>query len=139
VGEGGDCLKGLRGGLERLARSISDLGLHSLVVFGSRARGDCLRDSDIDVLVVAEGFEGRPFYEREYLVLERYRGGLPVEPWCYTPKEVLGALEGRPRLDVLDALEYGVVIVDDGFWERARRLYNARRPRRTPYGGVALD
>ena len=125
--------------LGRLAERLSPLiGLRSLVLFGSVARGLALRESDVDVLVVAEGFRGLPFYEREYIVLRSYTGSLALEPWCYTPEEAWRALLERPRIDVVDALEYGVVVFDGGFWEKLRRAYMQRRPRRTPYGGIRL-
>ncbi len=124
----------LRGFADRVSRV---LGLRSLVVFGSYARGEALRDSDVDVIVVAEAFRGLYFYEREYMVHRLYRGSLPLEPWCYTPEEVVESLEQRPRLDIVDAVDYGVVVYDDGFWEELRSRYRGRY-RRTWYGGLKI-
>ena len=127
MGEGEDPGRGegVTGALRRLASRLERLGLRSLVLFGSRARGDSLAESDVDVIVVAEAFRGLPFYETEYLVLREWDSPEPLEPWCYTPEEArAGALE-RPRLDIVDALERGVVVYDDGFWEALRREYLA--------------
>ena len=125
--------------LEGLAeRAAKKLGLRSLVVFGSYARGLQLRESDVDVLIVAEAFEGLPFYEREYMVLKLYQGNHPLEPWCYTPREVLEALEKKPRIDLADALRHGIVVYDDGLWSMARKRYTGRF-RWTSYGGLKLS
>ena len=123
--------------LARLVDALRDLKVRSIVLFGSRARGESLKDSDYDVLIVADGFDGMPFYEREYLVFSRYKGRLYLEPWCYTPREIIESLEKRPRIDIVDAVEHGIVVYDDGFWERIRRRYKGRW-RLTEYGGVYL-
>ncbi|AEM38450.1 DNA polymerase beta domain protein region [Pyrolobus fumarii 1A] len=123
--------------LSKLARILRvRLGLRALILFGSWARGEQLRESDIDILVVAECFRGQPFYEREFLVYKLYRGKLPIEPWCYTPEEVVEAALRNPRLDVIDALDHGIVVYDDGFWKELRA--KAIRWKRTSYGGIAL-
>jgi predicted nucleotidyltransferase len=36
----------------RLAGRLADLGAHRVILFGSRARGDSTRDSDIDIIAV---------------------------------------------------------------------------------------
>ena len=127
------------GELRRLAEKLKVYKLRSLVLFGSYARGEQLAESDVDLIVVAEGFNGLPFYEREYLVYKMYSGKLPLEAWCYTPREVLEALQGRPRIDIIDALENGIVIYDDGFWTSLRQSGVWRRYRRTWYGGLKLN
>ncbi len=123
--------------LRRLAERLKGYGLRSMVLFGSRARMKHLRESDVDVLIVAEGFEGLPFYEREYIVQKLWSQEYPLEPWCYTPRELLEAVE-KPRIDVVDALDYGIVVYDDGFWSEVRRRYG-HRYKRTPYGGIILE
>ena len=137
MGEEAPSLREVIEELRVLAERLRGLGLRSLVLFGSWARGEQLRDSDVDVLIVAEGFRGKPFYEREVLVLRLYGGRLPLEPWCYTPEEVVEAVTRRPRIDVIDAAQRGIPVYDDGLWERVSRL--ARRWRRTGYGGVVLE
>lgn len=63
-----------------------------VVLFGSRARGDHLADSDIDIIVVSGAFEGIHFTDRasliiKALVVEGVRVGVDVELFCYTPGE----------------------------------------------------
>ena len=57
------------------------------ILFGSRARGDALSTSDLDLILVSPRFASLPFLERPVRVLEvlGYPGGL--ELLCYTPEE----------------------------------------------------
>ncbi len=57
------------------------------IVFGSRARGDALSTSDLDLILVSPRFASVPFLERPVQVLESldYPGGLEI--LCYTPEE----------------------------------------------------
>ena len=57
------------------------------IVFGSRARGDALSTSDLDLILVSPRFASVPFLKRAPQVLESldYPGGL--ELLCYTPDE----------------------------------------------------
>ncbi|RLF24848.1 MAG: hypothetical protein DRM97_02845 [Thermoprotei archaeon] len=90
--------------------------VRSIVVFGSRARGRWKPWSDVDVIVV----------------LKRAPKGLArvlsmpyaplVEPWVYDENEFYEAMR-RFDVAVLDALEHGIVIHDDGFWKEARRFF----------------
>ncbi len=59
----------------------------SVFLFGSRARGDFLEESDWDLLIVSPDFEGIPFPDRGTFVLKK----LPlrrVELLCYTEEEL---------------------------------------------------
>ena len=58
-----------------------------VIIFGSRARGEHLEDSDIDVLVISDKFEGVDFRER---IIKAYgwwdkKQGLDII--CYTLEE----------------------------------------------------
>ena len=125
--------------VRELVKCLAKHGLKALIIFGSIARGDALKESDLDVLVIAEGFRNKPFYEREYMVLKCWRGEHALEPWCYTPEEVERAISKKPRIDIVDALEHGIVVYDDGTWERLRKAYMRRKLKRTWYGGVKLQ
>lgn len=88
--------------------------IRSLLVFGSRARGDYKPWSDIDVVVVAENLPKVKRWEILWVG--------EVEPRGYTPEEFLEAL-WRLDLTALDACDEGRVIYDDGFWQEARGLF----------------
>jgi hypothetical protein len=96
-----------------LRRVDERFALERAVLFGSRARGDELKESDYDLLLVSEGFRALPFAERIAAVLDLWDLPEGLEPLCYTPEEFerkLGEIgivaqalrEGRP-LKVLSA------------------------------------
>ncbi len=58
-----------------------------VIVFGSRAKGEADRWSDLDVIVVSDGFNGRRFVDRAGDLLEAVDSPLELEPLCYTPEE----------------------------------------------------
>ena len=58
-----------------------------IILFGSRARGDHLLDSDIDLLIVSKKFEGMPWRERIIKVFGNWDRKQMLEPICYTPEE----------------------------------------------------
>ncbi len=61
-----------------------------LILFGSRARGDELVDSDYDLIVISERFSGIPFPRRAVEVWRvLLRSGVlgDFEFLCYTPRE----------------------------------------------------
>jgi predicted nucleotidyltransferase len=78
------------------------------IVFGSRARGDALSTSDLDLILVSPCFASMSFLERPVRVLESlgYPGGL--ELLCYTPAEFEGKREELGIVRV--ALEEGITL-----------------------------
>lgn len=86
-------------------------------MFGSRARGDHRRGSDIDLVVVSDALGALRWDERIGLLLEGWRERPALEAVGYTAEELL-------RLDhllLVDALHDGRPLCDDGIWETARR------------------
>ncbi len=82
-----------------------------VILFGSRARGDHLLDSDYDLIVVSPRFQGMPFSRRAAVILkELYRRGVygDFELLCYTPEEL--RRKAREIGVVAVALEEGVEI-----------------------------
>lgn len=69
---------------EALAREFK---VEKLILFGSRARGDHLKDSDIDLVVISPDFRGMHFLERVRRVARLWDGALRLEPLSYTPEE----------------------------------------------------
>ncbi|MEM2282057.1 MAG: nucleotidyltransferase domain-containing protein [Candidatus Hadarchaeales archaeon] len=72
--------------LRRIFRN-SPVKVEGAYLFGSRARGDFLEESDWDMLVVSSAFAKIPFPERATYPLRK----LPlrrVELLCYTPDEI---------------------------------------------------
>ncbi len=70
------------------ARSLhQQIDAQKVILFGSRARGDWLRESDYDFVVVSERFEGVPFPQRPVDLYQYWQGHPGVELLCYTPEE----------------------------------------------------
>ena len=65
----------------------SEFSPEKLLLFGSRARGDHLMQSDIDLLVVSKKFEDIPFRERMIRAYGMWDKKEDLEQICYTPKE----------------------------------------------------
>lgn len=76
-----------------------------VLVFGSRARGDALVESDVDLLVVSDRFNGIAFLNRAVDVLQHLAPPFGIDLLCYTPEE----FDSK-------RLEYGIVsqAVEDG-------------------------
>ena len=61
--------------------------LDKALLFGSRARGDYLIDSDVDLILISNDFEKLPFRKRMGEVLDLWKGDVDLEVICYTPIE----------------------------------------------------
>jgi len=97
---------------ERVVKAIRErIPDARVILFGSRARGDALKDSDIDLIVVSKVFEGMHFTDRASYVLRILweADTLPpvdVDLLCYTPEEFE---ERRREISIVrEALLYGV-------------------------------
>jgi len=58
-----------------------------ILISGSRVKGTATKDSDIDVIIVADAFFGVPFVRRMVLVMKSARFKKHVDYFCYTPEE----------------------------------------------------
>lgn len=58
-----------------------------MILFGSRARGDNLQESDVDVIIVSKRFQNVPWPRRIGEVAQLWDGLVTLEPLCYTPEE----------------------------------------------------
>jgi len=58
-----------------------------VIAFGSRARGDALLDSDVDLLIVSERFRQMPFLDRASSVAVDLDLPFAADLLCYTPEE----------------------------------------------------
>jgi len=131
-------------GCDELGRDVEDgvrqyvellkgrkLQLHTVIVLGSRAKGGWTPQSDVDVTIIASNLpkEGRNFLTKRLFDLRRriilsdrplYLG---VEPsGCCSKEEFLKRLEGLD-ITALDAVFYGRIIYDDGFWLKVKERY----------------
>lgn len=120
-----------------LLRDLLGERLVSIMLFGSIARGDWDRDSDIDVLVVAEGWEDKPAWAR-IKELRRAKEALEESPdysealragyWPIVQNYPLSVEEAKGFNRIyLDALIDGIIIYDrDGFLSRVLQSLRKR-------------
>lgn len=74
--------------LKRIKTKLSKkYHLNKILLFGSRARGDELQTSDLDLIVVSKDFKNIPFKKRPDDFLDEWRLPIDFEVICYTPKE----------------------------------------------------
>jgi len=121
--------------------------LLGVVLFGSVARGDWRRDSDIDLMVVVDGWEGKPVWERLrelYEVRERLRGTeeyrralkagyIPViQHYPLSRGEAL-----KFRMAYLDVLLDGIVVYERGGF--VSEVFRSLRERLSRQGAVRVQ
>ena len=119
----------------------SSLKVRSIVVLGSRARGDWKPWSDTDIVIVAENFPEE--YGKRLAALHREKTwGIAMEARAYTPNEFIDAIIGLD-LTALDAVYEGKRIFDDGFWEKAKETFRitkkAYKLKRIKNGWIAKE
>lgn len=62
--------------------------IEKAIFFGSRAKGDYLKDSDFDIMLVSEDFKGIFFTKRISMTYKFWKHfPFEIEPLCYTPDE----------------------------------------------------
>ena len=94
--------------ISELKRMKKKLKIGSIFLFGSRARGEELLTSDVDVIVVSKKFEGIPFRKRPDTFLDYWTLPVDLEVLCYSPDELK-----RKRKEiglVQEAMKQGVAV-----------------------------
>lgn len=90
---------------KKLAKAFS---ISKIIFFGSRARGEEEKFSDIDLIIVSDDFKDMDFFERVSKMYDYWTEEIPVDFLCYTKKE-FNKLHKKVSI-VKDALDYGIVI-----------------------------
>jgi predicted nucleotidyltransferase len=91
--------------LKRLKR---ELGVVEVYIFGSRAYGNPLLESDLDMIVVSEEFGKRSFIENMELLSRMWDGSFTLEMFPYTPEQLRKYAERKTV--VSEALRKGIRI-----------------------------
>ena len=63
------------------------LPVNKMILFGSRAKGKCGRDRDVDLIIVSPKFKKLDFFERGAKMYDYWDLNYPVDFLCYTPEE----------------------------------------------------
>jgi len=97
--------------LEALSRVIN---VEEAFIFGSSVKGDWLKESDVDLVVISRDFEKMPFIKRLDLIEEiqwKQRIKPHIEVFPYTPRELREKLEASAV--IRDASRY---------WRRVQKV-----------------
>ncbi|MBI4140962.1 nucleotidyltransferase domain-containing protein [Candidatus Woesearchaeota archaeon] len=90
---------------ENLSKKIP---VKTLLFFGSRARGQGKKYSDVDLIVVSDKFKRKKFHQRAVDLYDYWTLNYPVDFICYTQDE----FNKSKRLSVLvkEAIKEGIII-----------------------------
>lgn len=78
----------IRAKLKEFGKALNkSFSIRKMILFGSRARNDHLFNSDVDVIIVSDYFEGMNYIRRMHKVVGFWDEDLLLEPLCYTPEE----------------------------------------------------
>ena len=77
-----------------------------IIIFGSRAKGEATYDSDIDVILISEVFNGIKFIKRMAMVLKKISFSKHIDFICYSPDELERVRKSSAIIQ--DALQNGV-------------------------------
>jgi len=94
---------------------ISNYRPQKIIAFGSCVKGDVRRDSDIDMLIVKNGVEGKDLIERKMEVLDAVGARdseIKFEPIVLTTKELKAKLKEGDRFYQKEIIEDGWVIYE---------------------------
>ncbi len=120
-------------------RILSKVKTKSIVLFGSMARGDFGLGSDVDILLIGENLP-QNFSARLRILSDLNPTWAPIEIFGYTPEEFLRMVEKR-HPTALDALEDGILLNDDGFFQEMKNKFeeikHKLRLTRTRHGWMA--
>jgi predicted nucleotidyltransferase len=100
---------GIEDFLERVRRKLKP---EKIILFGSRARGEALEESDYDLIIVSRVFENKSMHERIVEVLRLHEGRIAIEPICLTPEEF--ERKSREICIVREAVREGIDLTKSG-------------------------
>lgn len=69
------------------SKTNKDLPIKKMYLFGSMAKGNFHRWSDIDLVIVSNKFRGLRFRKRATKMYDYWNLNYPVDFLCYTPEE----------------------------------------------------
>lgn len=94
---------------EYLGRLSRDINVNQAILTGSWARGSYLEDSDVDLIIVSDDFEGVALPERLVYLQKNWTSRLPLEALGYTTGEFKRLRKNSTY--VKDAVRHGLKLV----------------------------
>jgi predicted nucleotidyltransferase len=97
--------------------------VNAIILYGSHARGNYNWQSDTDLIIVSNQFEGIRKLDRTRL-FDNVNSIVNVEIVCYTCNEFETGLNSG-NLTILEALDYGKILYDqNNFFFHSKTLFN---------------
>ena len=93
---------------QEIAVFLKRIEAEEAILFGSRACGEELSTSDVDLIVISQKFFGQPFPERMVALHRDWRLPMFLEALPYTPDELMELAKSRGV--VAEALKSGIRI-----------------------------
>ena len=72
---------------EFIKKVKENINVDRLILFGSRARGDFTKESDVDLIIISKDFEGIKFFRRAPQLYRLWNEPYDIDIVCLTPKE----------------------------------------------------
>ncbi len=95
--------------IKKFKKGLKNLDLDKLILFGSYAKGNQTKDSDIDLLVVSNDFKGKKSFKRGKELYLNWDINIDVDFICLTNEEL--EIKKKQIGIVSQALKEGVVII----------------------------
>lgn len=90
---------------------IKEWKIEKVIIFGSRIRGNHLKNSDLDLILISEDFKGLSLTDRIGKISQYYnhwKADFSLELLCYTPEEFE---KKRKQIGMVkEAVEQGITI-----------------------------
>ena len=94
--------------IKKFKKRLKKIGVEKIIFFGSRAKGNFSQESDFDIIVISNKFEGIKWYKRSLKVYLNWDEHYPLEVLCYTPREFERL---RKKIGIVqEAVKEGIVI-----------------------------
>ncbi len=85
-----------------------EIPVKTMLFFGSRAKGNSKKYSDVDLLIVSDKFKNKKFHERPVKVYDYWTLDYPVDFLCYTQEEFMNF---KRRIGIVaEAVKNGIEI-----------------------------
>jgi len=104
--------------INRFCSEMSHRQVRAVILFGSRARGNDMENSDVDLCLIADGLP-QNVLKRRYPAPLGYKF---LSVLGFHPDEFITMLKDANPL-ILDIVSYGKIVYDNGFFKQVEGLF----------------